>query len=182
MLTGMVFIVQDCAFRWGLVGWGKAMQEGWQRSQPPAAGGTCGAAAFGRARANAPRARARARVAPRWRRRRRPRPRPQSWAPLGGDGAPAAKIFWCTLPSVVVYRPDKAVRWRSRRRLRRGRDDPLAGSSIIIIMQDLLVTFFFSFLSGAVSLSSSRATLWYRETSMGPAIDIDTRTINVSGN
>ena len=64
MLTGMVFIVQDCAFRWGLVGWGKAMQEGWQRSQPPAAGGTCGAAAFGRARANAPRARARARVAP----------------------------------------------------------------------------------------------------------------------
>jgi len=135
MLTGMVFIVQDCAFRWGLVGLGKAMQEDWQRSQPPAAGGTCGAAAFGRARANAPRARARARVAPRWRRRRRPRPRPQSWAPLGGDGAPAAKIFWCTLPSVVVYRPDKAV----RRRLRRGRDDPLAGSSIII-MQDLLVT------------------------------------------
>ena len=79
MLTGMVFIVQDCAFRWGLVGLGKAMQEGWQRSQPPAAGGTCGAAAFGRARAraNAPRARAPTR------RRRRPRP-PELGAPWRG--------------------------------------------------------------------------------------------------
>lgn len=40
------------------VGWGMAMEEGWRRSQPVAAGGTCAAAAFGGA--NAPRARARA--------------------------------------------------------------------------------------------------------------------------
>ncbi|PUZ76662.1 hypothetical protein GQ55_1G308600 [Panicum hallii var. hallii] len=43
-----------------------------------------------------------------WRRRFRPRQRcggrPQSWAPLGGDEAPAAKIFLCTLPCVMVYK------------------------------------------------------------------------------
>ncbi|KAG2660003.1 uncharacterized protein LOC120709460 [Panicum virgatum] len=158
---------KDCAFRWGL-GVGKAM-EGWPRSQPPAAGGTCAAAAFGRA--NVPRARAPT--------RRRRRPRPQSWAPLGGDEAPAAKIFWCTLPCVVVYQ----ARTKPSGGVAGGGGCPLAGSSML----DLLLAgvalpadlFFFS--SGAVSLSSSRAALWYSETSTGPAIDIDTRTIIVSG-
>ena len=106
-------------------------------------------------------------------------PGPQNWAPLGGDEAPAAKIFWCTLPCVVVYQ----ARTKPSGGVAGGGGCPLAGSSMLdlFLAGVALPADLFFFSSGAVSFSSSRATLWYSETSTGPAIDIDTRTIIVSG-
>jgi hypothetical protein len=90
------------------VGWAMAM-EGRQRSQPPAAGGTCAAAAFGRA--NAPGARARARVAPRRGGGGRSLP-PKLWRPLAETKDRRRRS--CCIVLTGRPGPDKAVRWRGR--------------------------------------------------------------------